>query len=159
MAVSAWSDLSSTTISNCFRHCGFLKAKCLDEAFDHEYDEFNVIRGQFNNIVPKKENICFDSYVNCDEHLSVSEPLDIISNTELSEINELNEDIDNDDDSADLTDAFIKTDLKTVTAYLDYIRLYALQRKEKTLSNDLVTMINNLEKLVHSEPKEYKQTL
>ena len=80
MAVSAWSDLSSTTISNCFRHCGFFKAKCLDETFDSGYDEYDVIRTQFNNIVPKEENICFDAYVSCDENLAISEPLDIICN-------------------------------------------------------------------------------
>ena len=27
MAVKSWEEVSSTTISNCFRHCGFYKAK------------------------------------------------------------------------------------------------------------------------------------
>ena len=155
MAVSSWSYLSSSTISNCFRHCGFFKAKCLDETFDPDYDEYNVLKSQFNNIIPKEENICFDTYVNCDEHLAVSEQLDMISNRELDVI-EPNEEFNIDDNS---TDVVIKTELKTVTAYLQYIKLYALQRKDKQVSNDMVTMVNNLENFVYNEPREYKQTL
>ena len=41
---------------------------------------YDAIRIQFNNIVPKEENICFDAYVSCDENLAISEPLDIICN-------------------------------------------------------------------------------
>ena len=45
MAFEAWGDLNSKTITNCFRHCGFYRAKCItEEIIDPEYDEFNLIK-------------------------------------------------------------------------------------------------------------------
>ena len=44
MAYLAWEELNQKTISNCFRHCGFFKAKCLSqEIIDTSYDEFCII--------------------------------------------------------------------------------------------------------------------
>jgi hypothetical protein len=34
MAVSSLDDVSRNTISNCFRHCGFFRAKCSMEEID-----------------------------------------------------------------------------------------------------------------------------
>ena len=57
MAVSSWNDLTYQTI-NCFRHCGFYKAKCREEEIDTAYDEFAQIKQSFLKIVPKDEQIC-----------------------------------------------------------------------------------------------------
>ena len=65
--------------------------------------------------------------------MAISEPLDIICNQQDDLAVECNEDndIDNDDDSSHE----LKTELKTVTAYLEYIKLYAFQRKDKYIFN------------------------
>ena len=51
--------------------------------------------------------------------MGISEPLDIICNQQEDLAVECNEDIDNDDDSTHE----LKTELKTVTVYLEYIKL------------------------------------
>ena len=65
MAFEAWGDLNSKTITNCFRHCGFYRAKCItEEIIDPEYDEFNLNKSKFDLISPKEEKIDFENYVN-----------------------------------------------------------------------------------------------
>jgi hypothetical protein len=50
MAYAAWNELNPTTITNCFRHCGFYKAKCIrEEIIDPDYDEFNLLKSDFSN--------------------------------------------------------------------------------------------------------------
>ena len=58
MALAAWDELNPTTISNYFRHCGFYKAKCLrKEIIDSDYNEFNLLKSNFEILVPKDEKI------------------------------------------------------------------------------------------------------
>jgi hypothetical protein len=47
MACNACSDLSTATISNCFRHCGFYRAKCRTESVGIE---FNLIEKNFEEL-------------------------------------------------------------------------------------------------------------
>ena len=51
MAVSSRDDVSRNTISNCFRHCGFFRAKCSMEEIDDSYNEFKQIESQYKAIV------------------------------------------------------------------------------------------------------------
>jgi hypothetical protein len=46
IAVSSWDDASRKTISNCFRHCGFFRAKCSMEEKDDGSNEFKQIESQ-----------------------------------------------------------------------------------------------------------------
>ena len=58
MALAAWDELNPTTISNYFRHCGIFKAKCLrKEIIDSDYNEFNLLKSNFEILVPKDEKI------------------------------------------------------------------------------------------------------
>ena len=61
---------------------GFYKSKCLTEIIDPEYNEFKLIEQQFNTIVPREDAINFESFVNFDNSLLVSEPLNEFPSTE-----------------------------------------------------------------------------
>ena len=86
MAVSSCEDVSSKKISNCFRHCGFFRAKCSNEIMDEEYDEFKQKAVHFKTIV-KEEKCYFEAFVNIDDHLSVAIPLNehLLSETVVQE--------------------------------------------------------------------------
>ena len=163
MAVASWEDVQVSTVSNCFRHCGFYKAKCLVEAIDAEYDEYKDIEAKFNSIIPKDEAICFDDYVNIDNHLSVSEPLNENPTTDdNTEINTApaNVDINGDLDEENTSDgAEVRIiNLQMTVAHLEELKLYALQRSNKEFSNKMLKLIIELENLVFIEPKNYVQT-
>jgi hypothetical protein len=74
MAVSSWDHVSRSTIWNCFRHCGFFRAKCSMEEIDDGYNEFKQIETQYKAIV-KDETIDFETYVSLDDNFSVALPL------------------------------------------------------------------------------------
>ena len=74
MAYAAWNELKPTTINYCFRYCGFYKAKCIrDEIIDPDYNEFNLLKSDFEIIVPKEEKIDFEQFVAIDQNLCTSE--------------------------------------------------------------------------------------
>ena len=67
MAYAAWNELNPTTITYYFRHCGFYKAKCIrEEIRDPDYNEFNLLKSDFQIIVSKEENIDFEQFVAID---------------------------------------------------------------------------------------------
>ncbi len=49
-------------------------------------------------------------------------------------------------------------DLKIINSHLQDFKLYALQRQDKSFSQQLWKKVNDLEKLVLKEPKTYTQT-
>ena len=71
MAHAACDELNPTTITNCLRHCGFYRAKCLREEIIDPYDEFSLLKSNFEVIIPKDKNIDFEQYV--DQNLITSE--------------------------------------------------------------------------------------
>jgi hypothetical protein len=153
MAVASWNDVSSKTVSTCFRHCGFFTAKCSLEAIDEEYDEFKQIESQFKAIV--KEEIEFETFVNNDNHLSVAMPLNEYPTNETPVDNDETNDINGDVISDEMDPGVI--DIKTVNEYLDCIKLFALQRSDKKCSTELLQLVNKLQKIIFQVPKYYTQ--
>jgi hypothetical protein len=156
MAVESWSDVKQTTISKCFRHCGFYKSKCLVEVVDDSYNEFNQIKITYNSIVPKEEAFDLEVLVGIDNHLSVSEPLNEnpIGDNIVVDFDKVEEDIDESTD--ELVDV---VDIKTVNTSITDWKLYTLQRKNKEYALKLLKLVNEMEKLLFDEPKSYQQTL
>ena len=56
MLKAAWDDLSPSTISNCFRHCGFFEAKCSTEPIELVEPEPVVDMAQYVNYELNKLN-------------------------------------------------------------------------------------------------------
>ena len=152
MAVSSWGDVTSKTISNCFRHCGFYRSKCSIEVIDNEYDEFKLIDEQFKRVV-KEESVDLETFVAIDNNLSVSGLLNeiILPEPEVEQV-----DINGDFDSAQENEVPI-IHLKTINANLEYMRLYALQRKDKKTCNDLLKLVNDMENVIFNEPRSFTQ--
>ena len=153
MAVSSWGDVTSKTISNCFRHCGFYRSKCSFEVIDNEYDEFKLINEQFKRVI-KEESVDLETFVAIDNNLSVSGPLNeiILPEPEV----ELDVDINGDFDSPQENEVPM-IHLKTINANLDNMRLYALQRKDKNTCDILLKLVNDMENVIFNEPKSFTQ--
>ena len=117
-----------TTISNSFRHCGFYRAKCSTkhELTDESYDEFANIKPMFHNIVPKEETVDFEAYVNADNNLSVSEPInEYISTSESDELIESSIDINGhtiNENSNDMPIHVVTQNILSCRKLLNYIR-------------------------------------
>jgi hypothetical protein len=113
MAVSLWGDVTSKTISNCFRHCGFYRPKCSIEVIDNEYDEFKLIDEQFKRVV-KEESVDLENFEVIDNNLSVSGPLNeiILHEPKVEQV-----DINGDFDSPQANEVPI-IHLKTINANL-----------------------------------------
>ena len=76
MLTNEWNNnISKDTISNCFRHCDFFRAKCSSESFEpllqeiYSNDEFENISQFFSNLIP---NVTLDDYIDCDTKIPVS---------------------------------------------------------------------------------------
>jgi hypothetical protein len=91
--------------------------------------------------------------------LSVCKPLnEIIQSDEVHEVEEI--DINGElimEENVDETTTSIN--FTSIVEYLDQIKFYALQRKDKSFSNKMYKLTMDLENLVFEEPKTYKQTL
>ena len=48
-------------------------------------------------------------------------------------------------------------DIKTINEDLDCIKLYALQRKDKKFSIELLQLANKMQNVIFNEPKTYTQ--
>ncbi len=47
--------------------------------------------------------------------------------------------------------------LETINANLEYMRLYALQRKDKKTCDDLLKLVNDMENVIFNEHKSFTQ--
>ena len=157
MAYAAWNELNPTTITNCFRHCGFYKAKCIrEEIIDPDYDEFNLLKSDFEIIVPKEEKIDFEQFVAIDQNLYTSELKIIsISHTIDTDDNNSNDTNDSEEQNEEIED---RISLNEAAHCLDKLKLYSLQRGNKDFSNSTLLLVNQLENKIFKEPKDYKQT-
>ena len=157
MAYAAWDELNPKTISNCFWHCGFYRAICLrEEVIDNEYNEFNLLKSNFENIVQKDENIDFEHYVQIDQNLFTTE-FNMIHYSGAIEINDTNDPKDANNLEEQGEDD-IEITLKEAANYLDKLKSYSLQRQNKDFSKSLLQLVNQLENMIFTEPKDYKQT-
>ena len=51
-----------------------------------------------------------------------------------------------------------KISLNEAAHYLDKLKTYSLQRQNKVFSNSVLKLVNQLENMIFTEPKDYKQT-
>jgi hypothetical protein len=100
-----------------------------------------------------ERSVDLETFVAIDNNLSVSGPLNeiILPEPEVEQV-----DINGDFDSAQENEVPI-IHLKTINANLEYMRLYALQRKDKKTCNDLLKLVNDMENVIFNEPKSFTQ--
>ena len=77
MLTSAWRDVATDTIINCFHHSGFHEAKENNEDIQMEpisksLDDYNKIDSEFWQNFP---DFIFSDYIELDVYLATSEPL------------------------------------------------------------------------------------
>ena len=77
MFTSAWRDVATDTIINCFHHSGFNEAKENNENIQMEpisklFDDYNKIECEFSQNFP---DFVFSDYIALDDYLATSEPL------------------------------------------------------------------------------------
>jgi hypothetical protein len=157
MAYAAWNELNPTTITNCFRHCGFYKAKCIrEEIIDPDYDEFNLLKSDFEIIVPKEEKLDFEQFVAIYQNLCTSE-LKIIASSHTIDTcdNNSNDTNDSQEQNEEIED---RISVNEAVHCLDKLKLYSLQLGNKDFYNSTLLLVNQLENKIFKEPKDYKQT-
>ena len=120
---------------------------------------FNLLKSNFEVIIPKDENIDFEQYVGVDQNLITSELIIIPSVT----IDIDNSKSNNSDDLEGLDEyendnIEDKISLNEAAHYLDKLKTYSLQRQNKVFSNSVLKLVNQLENMIFTEPKDYKQT-
>ncbi|XP_060557064.1 tigger transposable element-derived protein 4-like [Ruditapes philippinarum] len=91
----AWSQVTSTTIKNCYRHAGFTSTQTTDVESEDDADD-DIPLNQLASILGTR--VSMDDYVNIDDELQATEAIsdnDILS--ELLEARSVDDDSDNDD--------------------------------------------------------------
>jgi hypothetical protein len=122
----AWNELNPRAISNCFRHCGFYKAKCVrEEIIDPDYNEFNSLKSDFEIIIPKEEKLDFERFVAICQNLCTSE-LKIIASSHTIDTgdNNSNDTNDSQEQNEEIED---RISLNEAAHCLDKLKLYSLQ--------------------------------
>ena len=96
-----------------------------------------------------------EAFVNIDNNLSIAVPLNEYLSSEI-----VVDEVENLDINGDLIleqqDPPI-IDISTINEYLNGIKLYALQRKDKKCSIELLQLENKMQNVIFNEPKVYKQ--
>jgi hypothetical protein len=101
---------------------GCYKSKCLTEIIDPEYNEFKLIEQQFNNIVAREDAINFELFVNFDNSLLVSEPLNEFPSTECP-IDNLSDELVADINGELETEFEEDVGIKTINMYFKSMKL------------------------------------
>ena len=157
MLCSAWNEVKKETISNCFRHCGFFQAKCLEEPLENEIScEFNELKTEFKLIHP---DLDLSSYVEADNQLQTSEPfIENIPATRFLE-SEISTDICEEDQTNDVeggNEIVERYELFQIIDFLQKIKIFGLQSKNETSKLEILGLCNKLESSLTSHVA-YKQ--
>lgn len=121
MADKAWRSVSATTISNCFRSCGFSMTQ--EEPSEEPLEPESSLEVDWNRL----QNIegQFEDYVECDEGLATTGTL---TDAEIIDFVNQNGDADNDnqndDDQTDPADLKPSVSNKEARAAIDTLRTY-----------------------------------
>ena len=149
MATSSWADIKDELIMNCFKECGFYKSKLKAEPIETALieKELENLRNMFNSL---DESYDFDKFCSVDDKLATSEPLNEIGlkvEPLVYEPEEKKNEVEREPDP----ELVRRCD---VVCYLDKIRLFALQRENQSMTDELLSQINKMEKTIFSESKK-----
>lgn len=149
MLSSSWNELDKEIVSNCFRHCGFFRAKFREEPFEPEIlfeieNELKSLEIDFNYIHP---NFSFNDFLSVDNELQISEPLeeivplplDIANDGEIEEINDI---IDLSDNEVEEERSYERFE---VLEFIQKIKKYGLNSKNEKVKLEILSSCNNLE--------------
>lgn len=140
--------MKQETVSNCFRHCGFFRAKCREEPEEIEIksNEYDELVSEFNLIHP---NLSLNSYVEADGLLQVCEPLEEIFHAETltteemvneGEISEIE-----DDDNGELDEQQKVYARYEIVDFVQKIKIYGLNSKNEETKLEILSLCNRLE--------------
>ena len=156
MCCSSWDEIKKDTISNCFHHTGFFKAKCSEETlekFDSE-DEHYKLSQEFNRIFPE-----FDEYISIDNNWQLCAPLEEEFIPEDFNLNKgpKDNDIDDSEDTEEIVESEPKIQRFEIMKLINDCKKYALQNNCTKFTEDLLNCANKMEKCLFSETSNFVQ--
>ncbi|CAF1057970.1 unnamed protein product [Brachionus calyciflorus] len=165
MLNSSWDEeLKPSVISNCFRHCGFFRAKCRQEPQDFDdivelpFDdsaesELELLDKEYNQNFAESK---FDDFVDVDTFLITSAALDEGINEDVS----CNEDLDDPEDLE--TDQVLEEEIKISKSeairMINGLKLFSTQIGTKEESLELLEIIRKFERKLFVLKTNYVQT-
>lgn len=158
---AAWSDVSVTTINNCFHHCGFsignkpqVTTEEEEEQGDNASGDDNLLDRLSEVIVDSTPEDAMEDWVNCDEDVPTTSELSDAQIIQLAQ-EEANNDVDDDQDDTPVH----KPTVAEVRKALQCLQDFSLCSQVETSVLDSIAAIERqLNKAIVSQAKQKKLT-